>query len=345
MAKGKIDHIGMWTWGGRVFNWKKYLDNMKAVGMDSVVLWHYNAPANAQEIAAYADNLGIEVIWGFNWSWNSPICLDSAEDAAKWRDIVLEIIETQYAPLNASAICFQTGGTEFGGSCRLDCEPCKQAAETGVGPLFVKFVTPIINAVQEAYPYLRIFANVHMGGMKESYQALSQLDRSVPIMWEDLPGPLKHIEIPFAYDWEPENKLQPSTIDMVERLCQLRGPDDEVAFILKGFPCHWGGDDPMLLEDFDLKALDAVYHDKWGEIAAHCEEHLGDVLKVFRTIADSPAKTKTVLLLVEHGLWEYRKYYAAVLITEALTNPHREPQQIIEAAKDRLKEDLLAIEK
>lgn len=79
---GKIDHIGMWTWGGRIYHWTRYLDNMQSTGMDTVVLWHYHAPANAMEIQEYAHALGIKVIWGFNWSWNSPVCLNSDEDQA-----------------------------------------------------------------------------------------------------------------------------------------------------------------------------------------------------------------------------------------------------------------------
>jgi len=59
---------------------------------------------------------------------------------------------------------------------------------------------------------------------------------------------------------------------------------------------------------------------------------LADALAVFRVIARSPARSKTVLLLVEHGLWEYRRYYPAMLIFEALRNPFREPGEVIAAA-------------
>lgn len=334
----------MWTWGGRVYNWKRYLDNMKAMGMDSVVFWHYHAPANAAHIRDYADALGIEAIWGFNWGWNDPVCLDSEADMQLWRKRVLDLIDQEYAPINARAICFQTGGTEFGGSCRLDCDACRQAVQTGVGPLFVKFVTPIIEAVKQRMPDLRIFANVHCGGLTHSYQALAQLPIDVSIMYEDLPGPGKLMEIPFSYDWSPEKyfematgdpTLQPSTLDMVGKMCQLRGADEDVAFILKGFPCHWGGSDPMLLEDFELEPLSVMHQPWWKHSAASCEKGLDQALKVFRVIADSPARCKTVLLLVEAGLWEWQRYYAAVLVCEALHNPYRDPPEIIAAAKEK----------
>jgi hypothetical protein len=334
---GKIDHIGMWTWGGRVFNWKKYLDHMKLSGMDTAVLWHYHAPANARLIQEYARELGIRVIWGFNWSWNSPVCLNSEDDAAKWRDLVLEILKDEYEPLSPDGICFQVGGTELDFECRLSCPVCQKAyGSAGVGPLYVKFAGTIIHAVRARYPELKLFANVHLGGVHQSFDALKVLDPSINIMWEDLPGPKKHIEVPFAYDWDTDDTaVTKTTLDMVRRMCGLRGKDEDVAFIVKGFPNHWGGGDPVLLEDFDLKALATVYHEKWAQAEAYCEKRLADALEVFRVIADSPARVKTVLLLVEHGLWEYRRYYPAVLIIEALKNPFRDPDQVIRAAKNQ----------
>lgn len=333
----KIDHIGLWTWGGRVFNWQRYLDHMHRSGMDRVVLWHAKVPANARQIRDYAHGLGIRVLWGFNWSWNSPVCLNCELDAAEWRDRVLNILAEEYAPLAPDGICFQVGGTEFGGKCRVDCSTCRTAAEEGVGGLFVKFAASIINAVKETYPGLYLSAGVHLGGVHGSFAELQTLDPSVNIMWEDLPGPGRHIEVPFAYDWDPdEAAVTPSTLDMVKRMCELRGDREDVAFVIKGFPCHWGGHDPMLLEEFDLKALAAVYREKWERAEGYCEKRLSDALAVFRLIAQSPARLKTVLLLVEHGLWEYRRYYPAMLIAEALHNPFREPQDIISATKEKL---------
>jgi hypothetical protein len=119
-------------------------------------------------------------------------------------------------------------------------------------------------------------------------------------------------------------------------MCELRGDQEDVAFVVKGFPCHWGGHDPMLLEDFDLKVLATVYDAKWNQAAVYCEKRLADALTIFRLIANSPAKTKTILLLVEHGLWEYKRYYPAMLITEALHNPFREPQEVISAAREKM---------
>lgn len=341
---GKIDHIGMWTWGGRVYNWKRYLNNMRAIDMDSVVLWHYDAPSNARQIQDYAATIGIEVIWGFSWGWDNPVCLDSQEDMQLWRSRVLDLIEKQYVPIDAKAICFQTGGTEFGGSCRLNCDVCNHFAQTGVAPLFIKFVTPILEAVQQRWPKLRIFANVHLGGVNESYPDLAQLPIDVSIMYEDLPGPGKQIQIPFAYDWGKgklglkdacDPTLEPDTVEMVKKMCRLRGTQEDISFVIKGFPCHWGGDNPMLLESFELEALDTMHHDWWQKANVYCEQHLDQALQVFRAIADSPARRKTVLLLVEAGLWELRRYYAAVLINESLRNPYHDPAEIIAAAKEK----------
>lgn len=334
---GKIDHIGLWTWGGKVFHWKRYLDHMQLSGMDRVVLWHDRVPANARAIQDYARALGIAVIWGFNWSWNSPVCLNSESDAGEWRDRVLTILNDEYAPLDPDGICFQVGGTEFDFECRLGCAVCRQAyGGGGVGDLYVKFAGTIIEAVRQQYPTLKLYANVHLGGVHRSFEALKVLDPSINIMWEDLPGPKRHLEVPFAYDWtDDDTAVTKTTLARVRRMCELRGPAEDVAFIVKGFPNHWGGGDPMLLEPVDLKALATVYQDKWDQAAVYCEKRLADALAVFRIIAESPARCKTVLLLVEHGLWEYRRYYPAMLIVEALNDPFRDPDTVIRAARDR----------
>lgn len=334
--KGKIDHIGMWTWGGRVYNWKKYFENMQKSGMDTVVLWHTDTPPRAaREIQDYGHGLGIEVIWGFNWGWNSPVCLDSEEDAAHWRKVVTDLIRDYYAQIEPDGICFQVGGTEFDASCRLGCPVCEEAYKKGVGELYVKFAGTIMDAVRKEWPDIKLYANLHLGGVHQSYEALKVLDPSINIMWEDLPGPAKNLHVPFAYDWNPaETDLKDSTLDMVKRMCELRGDKEDVAFIVKGFPCHWGGEDPLLLEDFALKALATTYQKKWDEAADYMERKLDQALKVFRVIAESNAARKSVLLLVENGLWEYKREYAAMLITEALKDPFRGPGEIIEKVRD-----------
>lgn len=336
--KGKIDHIGMWTWGGRIYNWKRYLDNMQKVGMDSVVMWHTDkAPHNAAEIQEYAHARGISVIWGFNWSWNSPVCLNNEEDAAHWRDIVMSLIENYYAPLNPDGICFQVGGTEFDSRCRLDCDVCKVEYARGAGRLFVKFAGSIMNAVQSKYPGLKIYANVHLGGLHKSYEDLKVIDPSITIMWEDLPGPAKRIQVPFAYDWSTdEARLTSETIEMAKRMCELRGDDEDVAFVIKGFPCRWGGEDPCLLDELELSLLSKESEKLWNDATDYCERHLDEALKIFRIIADSPARSKMALLLVEFGLWEYKMRYPALLINEALRNPYRDPSEVVKATSEYL---------
>jgi hypothetical protein len=90
------------------------------------------------------------------------------------------------------------------------------------------------------------------------------------------------------------------------------------------------------MEEFDLKALATIYQGTWDAAAKYCEKRLSEALAVFRAIADSPARSKTVVLLVEHGLWELRREYAAVLINEALRDPYREPQEVIAAARNAI---------
>ena len=249
---------------------------------------------------------------------------------------MLGILEEQYVPLAPDGICFQVGGTELESKCRLDCDVCRAAYVEGVGPLYMKFAGAIIAAVRERYPSLYLHANVHLGGLHKSFEALAGLPPAVNLMWEDLPGPGWRIEVPFSYEWDkPGADLTDDTRNMVRRMCRLRGPQEDVAFIVKGFPCRWGGEDPMLLEEFDLRALASVYQAKWEKAAAYCQAKLPQAMEVFRLIAESPARRKTVLFLVEHGLWELKRYYPAVLIAEAVKDPFADPGEIIRRAKEK----------
>ncbi len=337
MAK-RIDHVGIWTWGGRVYNWKRFIDNMQAARMDTAVFWHTDKPTPAAaEIQRYARERGVSMLWGFNWSWNSPVCLNSREDAQKWAKIVTELIDEHYAPLNCDGIVFQVGGTELTSTCRLDCEVCKHAYATGIGPLYVKFAGHIMDAVRAKHPKLKLLANIHAGATRESYTALSAIDPAVNIMWEDIPGPGWNIRVPFAYDWAPETSdLDTATMTMVRKTASLRGSQEDVAYILKGFPAHWGGDVPMLMEEFELELLNQHRQSHWDVASGYVERKLDQALRVLRVIADSPARQKTVLMLVECGLWELRRRYPVELVVEGCKNPYREPEEVIAATVARL---------
>lgn len=344
--RGKIDHIGIWTWGGRIYNWKKFLDNMHRTGMDTLAVWHDGAPARARDIQAYADNLGIETQWGFSWSWPAPICLNSVDDAELWKAKVLDVLKYEYVPFGARRIFFQTAGTEAGVSCRLNCPVCQKAATEGVGPIYAKFAGSIIRAVQETYPHLQICANLHLGGVHKSYPALRAFPSSVQMMWEDLPGPKSHSETPFSYQWQsPETRLTEHTRQMVKALCELRGKDEDVAFVVKGFPCRCIAYDPMLLDDIELKVLSDAVEPIWNESAKYCEAHLDEALEIFRIIANAPARRKSVVLLIENGLWEFKRQYAALLTAEALKNPFREPGEVIKVAKAQYAAELEEVAK
>lgn len=306
--------------------------------MDTAVFWHTDKPPRAAaEIQQYSREHGIRMLWGFNWSWNSPVCLNNRDDAEKWTAIVTDLIDNHYAPLNPDGIVFQVGGTELTSKCRLDCEVCRHAYATGIGPLYVKFAGHIMKAVQEKHPKLKLYANIHAGATQNSYTALSVLDPAINIMWEDIPGPGWNIRIPFAYDWDPEsNDLDAATMQMVRKTGSLRGSQEDVAYILKGFPAHWGGEDPMLMEEFELDLLNLHRQPQWDVAAGYVERKLDQALRVLRAIADAPARQKTVLMLVECGLWELKRRYPIELLVEACKNPYREPEEVIAATVQRL---------
>ena len=62
---------GLWTWGHVIYDYRGYLENMAHLKLNEVVIWNDFAPLNAADIVAYAHELGIRVIWGYSWGWDT----------------------------------------------------------------------------------------------------------------------------------------------------------------------------------------------------------------------------------------------------------------------------------
>ena len=92
----------------------------------------------------------------------------------------------------------------------------------------------------------------------------------------------------------------------------------------------------MLMEEFELELLNQHRQPHWDAASGYVERKLDQALRVLRVIADSPARQKTVLMLVECGLWELRRRYPIELLVEGCKNPYREPEEVIAATVARL---------
>ena len=66
-----VKERGLWTWGHVIYDYRRYLYNMMRLKMNRIVIWNDHAPTNAKDIVNYAHSVGIKVIWGFSWLWDT----------------------------------------------------------------------------------------------------------------------------------------------------------------------------------------------------------------------------------------------------------------------------------
>ena len=97
----RILHRGLWTWGLAIYDWRGYLENMARLRLNEAIIWNDFAPLNGREIVAYAHELGIRIIWGYSWGWDTALRIDTSEQATRR---IIRTYEREYAPLGGDGI-------------------------------------------------------------------------------------------------------------------------------------------------------------------------------------------------------------------------------------------------
>jgi hypothetical protein len=231
--KPALSTRGLWSWTRGIADINAYIERMSWWKLNTLTLWNNVPPQQADDIQARCDTHGIQLYWGFSWGWDYPDCTTEQQqmlDAllAKFpnngqlpcpcrpesrqfiREYVLDQFERHYAPINAKAVYFQTF-TE-----QPPC-PCAQCSATSTGKLMLQWVQPIIEALLDRYPKLRLAAGVH--NTMEDFEALRDLDSRCAIHWERE---------------QPPNQAYPaSSIQKARALTRLREANERFAFLIR----------------------------------------------------------------------------------------------------------------
>ena len=321
---------GIWTWGGRIYNYEKFLDQMARWKMNLLVAWHSQVPKNAVALSDYAATRGIKVVWGYSWGWpGGPagrLDWNNPESIAKHEEIAVETFRREYAPLKPFGIYFQSNTESGSAKNRLD--------------KLVPFINETADRLLKKYPDLFVSAGLHYTSFAESLGPVDQIDPRLNIMWEDLPG------CPFSYDpsttsadgferaavWTLDPKTIPAdeNINILKKLMSLRKEKEDIGFVLKGFHNRCFGGDPQKIEDQTV--LENMANERasvWRSREAGWRQNLGDGLDVLQALVASKARRKIVTLLVEDGLWEARAWYSVCLLSEAMWDPSRNKDDLL----------------
>lgn len=216
-----VKQFGLWSWGHVIYDYRGYFNNMKSLGMNSVIIWNDIVPLNVNEIISYAHSLDIRVIWGFAWGWvdNCSQNIKSIDDEAIRRlsDEVIDIFENEYKNISLDGIYFQSftelGSDNINGVCIAE-------AVTG-------FVNKTAARIYKIAPECEILFGLHATSVRNHLDKIKAVDSRIRIIWEDCGA--------FPYNYDPckvEDFAQ--TTSFVENLLCLRGKDEKCGFIIKG---------------------------------------------------------------------------------------------------------------
>jgi hypothetical protein len=302
----RLELRGIWSWGGRIYNYKKFFDQMARWKMNLAILWHLQAPGNAIALQEYAASRGITIVWGYSWGWNTGLRWDDPRNIAEVERKILDAFEKEYTALEPFGIYFQSE-TEGG-------------AATGQGAKFIDLVNGTADRILRKHPGVWISCGVHFSSFLQTWDMLRAIDPRLNIMYEDIPG------MPFTYR---AGVVDPETVEVCRQLVSLRGKQEDVGFVLKGFHNNPGHGDPQLIEDEAALRQLAIERPLDPGNEAGWRNNLSLALDVLGNMVASPAKRKAVTLLMEDGLWEIRPWFPVCLAAEAMWNPNRKVETLV----------------
>ena len=310
----RIQRRGLWTWGMAIYDWRGYLENMARLKLNEVIIWNDFAPVNGREIVEYAHGLGIRVIWGYAWGWDTTMRLDVSDKASF---AIIDKYEREYAPLGGDGIYFQSF-TETSQE-TLDGKLIAQAV--------VEFVNRTAGRLLERHPGLRLQFGLHAESVRNRLEHIARVDPGVEIIWENCGG--------FPYASSPSDiGDQEETRAFTERLLSLRPGAGTGAVFKSMIQLDWSRfqhqTGPALLgcggKTLTGSRLSEV-REIWRWIAAEWLDHGEMCLNAARQYAAN-ANT-SVYNLVEDGLFEREIPLPAALYAGILWDPDRSWKEIL----------------
>jgi len=320
-----IARRGIWTWGYVIYDYRRFLDTMARLRLNSLTMWNDTAPLNLAEILDYAHSRAIEIVAGFHWGWGiDGLNLAAAADRARIKARVVETYRREYAGLPIDGLYFQT----------LTEHTTQELDGRSVAAWCVELVNDTAAELYRLNPRLAIQFGLHATSIREHYTDLDALDRRVVITWEDAGA------LPFAYSPDPEaGDGFEKTLDYARRLARLR-PGTPFAMVPKGWMClRWGEEFEhhgafLLGERRPAFAADRLRarQPEWDRHNQAWLRHYPLAARFYRDILDGRPSSMLVTGLVEDGLLEAAVQPGVALFAETLWNPRQPDAELLARA-------------
>lgn len=323
----RIAHRGLWSWGYVIYDYRRYLDAMARLRLNTLIMWNDVPPLNCREMIDYAHARGVRVVLGFSWGWGREYNLANLADRQRIEEEVLRHYLEWIEPLHPDGIYFQTL-TEHSQTALED---------HTVAALTCDLVNRISARLFEITPILEIQFGLHATSIGENFADLKTLDPRVDILWEDAGA------LPFAYlpTLKDRGRSFAETLAYSKSLAGLR-PGAGFGMVAKGWttldwekefehhPPYLLGEQPSAFLQRRLaqrRARWRLVNLLWYRLFPKAAEFYRAMLEVNRDM--------TVIGLVEDGVLEERIQPSVAMFAETLWNPLEDHRSILRRARSR----------
>jgi len=321
-----VKERGLWTWGHVIYDYRGYLSNMMKLKMNRVVIWNDHAPVNAGEIVDCAHSMGIKVIWGFSWLWDTDCAKFDLNDIDRYSEEIFQKYEREYAHLGGDGIYFQTftelhtdniGGVNIAGAA-------------------TDFVNRTASLFFEKYPDIEIQFGLHATSVKNDLGYIKATDERIRIVWEDLGA------FPFSYIPNDVKDFD-KTMSLVDGIANLRGESDRFGVVTKGLvKLDWSefehlkgaqtiGVSSRALKENRIERKRRI----WRYIQASWLVNADKALLAVRRMCRLKNGELSILALVEDGMFEENIMFPVALYSEMLWNAEGDLKEITKAVAMR----------
>lgn len=315
-----VQRRGIWTWGHVIYDYRRFMDHMVLLKMNTMIIWNDFAPANAKQMIEYAHSCGIQIIWGVSWGWDDG-CKNLSLKALEGKSQeILHKFQKEYGNLAVDGLYFQSITeleTEYLG-----------------GILVAQAVTDFVNKTAklffDSFPGLELQFGLHATSVRSRLEIIKKVDPRIRIVWEDCGA------FPFSYFPHNVDSFE-ATKEFVEIIANLRGTEDRFGVVTKGFtklewpkfthlegPIFLGaGSDNMKTERIAQKSRD------WKYFQAYWLRNGKKALEMVKAMTDKKRGDLIVTALVEDGMFEDENMYPVALYAQMLWDCNADYGQIL----------------
>ncbi len=330
-----IARRGIWTWGYVVYDYRRFLDNMARLRMNTLIVWNDCPPLNAAQFLQHAHDCGVKVIMGFHWGWgHEDIDIANPDHAAAMRKEIVARYQKDYAGLDIDGIYFQT----------LTEHDKTRIGSRSLAAVVADWVNTIARGLYEVKPDLYIQFGLHATSIRDDYSDLRGLDERITVVWEDagvLPYAYNPDEMsyPNHADWGPAWQSHEGTLEYSKKLATFR-PGSEFAMVPKGWSkIRWGEEfehhGPFIIgerrKDWIRRRLEEL-QPRWDFANTAWLRNYPLAMRFYREILACGSPRMLVAGLVEDGLFEEAIQPSVALFAQTIWNPNRPEAEVLDRA-------------